>query len=116
MIIDFGDTRKISNNILQKIDILYLNNNFTEILNELYMIDDVRDFLKLNLDQYNWLIKKNIFTNTYIKKLNQQQLQSEKISKKNGIGGVKYHKNKTFKKSNSNKYRRNKTNKMRDLQ
>jgi hypothetical protein len=117
MIIDFGDTRKINNNILKKIDFLYLNNSFTEILNEMYKIDDVRDFLNIDLQQYKWLITKNIFTNTYIKKLNQQQLQNELLFKQNSLGvgvGGKYHKNKTFKKSN--KYRRNKTSKMRDLQ
>jgi hypothetical protein len=122
MIIDFGDSRKINNNILEKIDSLYLNNHFTEVLNEMYNIDDVRDFLKIDLQQYKWLITKNIFTNTYIKKLNQQQLLSERLFKQNGVIGGEGRKNKTLKNSHkkshkkSHKNRRNKTSKMRDLQ
>jgi hypothetical protein len=119
MILDFGDALKIDKNIMEKINNLYKNNNFTEILNELYRIDDVRNFPQMNLSQYNWLIKLEKYTNDIIKILNEQQIKNEELFKKNAVGrggSNKTNKNKTNKnKTNNKKYtRRNKTIKKRD--
>lgn len=77
MILDFGDATKIDDMTMEKIKLLYKNNNFTGILNELYKIDDVRDFRNIDSQQYKWLINSDYYTNDIMKILNRQQQKTE---------------------------------------
>ena len=103
MILDFGDALKIDNNIMEKIIILYENKNFTGILNELYKIDDVRDFRNIDSQQYKWLIKSESYTNDIMKILNRQQQKTETAFKQHG--GSKKTNKKTNKQKNKTKKR-----------
>jgi hypothetical protein len=103
MILDFGDASKIDKTIMDKIETLYKNENFTGILNELYKIDDVRDFPDIDSSQYKWLIKAESYTNDIMKILNRQQQKTEAAF--NHKGGSKKTNKKTHKQINKTKKR-----------
>ena len=92
MILDFGDATKIDDMTMEKIKLLYKNNNFTGILNELYKIDDVRDFPNIDSSQYKWLIKSESYTNDIMKILNRQQQKTETAFKQHGGSNKKTNK------------------------
>ena len=92
MILDFGDATKIDDMTMEKIKLLYKNNNFTGILNELYKMDDVRDFRNIDSQQYKWLIKSESYTNDIMKILNRQQQKTETAFKQHGGSNKKTNK------------------------
>lgn len=84
MILDFGDALKIDEITMERIKLLYKNNKFTGILNELYKMDDVRDFPNIDSIQYKWLIKSESYTNDIMKILNRKQQKTETAFKQHG--------------------------------